>query len=162
MFNLVLFIMATLTKTTLQISSPDFKHNDYIPSRFTCDGEEINPTLSIAGVPEGTKSLVLIVDDPDAPNKTFDHWIVWNISPRETIQENSVPGIMGKNGKGESKYTGPCPPPPTGTHRYFFKLYALDTMLDNEEGDDKATIEAAMKGHILVTAELIGLYARNE
>lgn len=143
----------------MNISSSAFGHNESIPSQYTCDGADINPPLSISGVPDGVKSLALIMDDPDAPVGTWDHWIVWNIPPGlGSIVEDSVPGIQGKNGWGRSDYGGPCPP--RGTHRYFFKLYALDRLIDLGSGASKAALEKAMQGHILAQAELIGLYQR--
>jgi Raf kinase inhibitor-like YbhB/YbcL family protein len=150
--------MPAFINTSLTVTSPDFRHNGNIPSKYTCEGKGINPTIVITNFPEGTKSLVLIVDDPDAKGRTFDHWIVWNIPPGEVIKENSVPGVQGKNGAGENSYIGPCPP--TGTHRYFFKAYALNTMMDIMAGAEKQTIEKAMQKHILASTELIGLYER--
>lgn len=150
--------MATLTETVLHISSPAFNHKGYIPMRYTCEGENINPALEITDIPDGTKTMVLLMDDPDAPGGTFDHWIVWNIPPQDFIKEDSVPGTVGKNGRGEYRYTGPCPP--TGTHRYFFKVYALDTLLDVRSGAVKSVVERAMDGHVLGYGELIGLYRK--
>ena len=150
--------MTIYAKASLTLSSPDFKHNDFIPARFTCEGKGINPAITIERIPPEAKSLVLIVDDPDAPGKTFDHWIVWNIPPQEIIKENSVPGIQGMNSTGENKYIPPCPP--SGTHRYFFKVYALNTMMDIKEGTGKGVIEKAMDKHIIAAAELIGLYQK--
>lgn len=143
------------------ISSPAFENNKEIPSKYTCDGENINPSLQISKVPEGTQSLVLIMDDPDAPAGTWVHWIIWNIDPKTAeVAENSVPpgGVGGVTSFGSTGYGGPCPP--SGTHRYFFKLYALDTKLDLPSEADKAQLEKAMEGHILDQAELVGLYSR--
>lgn len=145
--------------SALSITSPAFAHNSPIPQKYTCQGENVNPPLSIDHIPEGTKSMVLIVDDPDAPGGNFDHWIVWNIPPTALIAENSVPGTEGKNDYGINHYKGPCPP--SGTHRYFFKLYALDTLLDLKTGDDKKTVEQAMRPFILASGELIGLYKKS-
>jgi len=145
----------------LQITSPVFPHNGMIPSKFTCDGADVSPTLSIADIPEKTRSLALIVDDPDAPAGTWVHWVVWNIGAgTKEIPEDSVPqgAIQGKNDFGKQGYGGPCPP--SGIHRYFFKLYALDASLALKSGATKAQIEEAMKGHVLANAELIGLYRR--
>ncbi len=141
------------------LKSHHFKHNEKIPVKFTGDGEDINPNLEISEIPEDTKSLVLIMDDPDAPVGTFTHWMVWNISPKLTdIRENSAPenAIQGRNDFGKIGYGGPMPP--SGTHRYFFKIYALDTELDLTEGAGKEEVEVAMHGHILDKAELTGLY----
>ncbi len=141
----------------MKLTSPDFKHNQKIPIRFTGDGENINPNLIVENIPEDTKSLVLIVDDPDAPAGTWIHWIVFNISPNiKKIKENSVPGIQGKNTYGINNYSGPKPP--SGTHRYFFKIYAIDAELSLSEGATIQEVEDAMKNHILNKAELIGLY----
>jgi Raf kinase inhibitor-like YbhB/YbcL family protein len=138
-----------------------FNHNEQIPTRYTCDGEDINPKLDISDVPPGAKSMALIVDDPDAPMGTWVHWVVWNIpSDRAGIEENAVPtgAVQGTNSWNKLGYGGPCPP--SGTHRYFFKLYALDIEIDLKQGASKEELEKAMKGHILEQAELIGLYNR--
>jgi len=142
----------------LTIKSPVFENKKSIPSKYTCDGDDVNPPLIIEGIPEGTKSLVLIVDDPDAPMGTWDHWIVWNIPLTNKIEENSVPGTEGLNDFRRHSYGGPCPP--SGTHRYFFKVYALDTKLNLDSNSRKKDIEKAMKGHLLAQGELIGLYGR--
>jgi len=142
----------------LTITSPAFERNKLIPSKYTCDGDDVNPPLNIKGTPEETKSLVLIVDDPDAPMGTWDHWIVWNIPPTNKIEENSVPGTEGLNNFRRHSYGGPCPP--SGTHRYFFKVYALDTKLDLNPNSRKKDVEKAMKDHILAKGELVGLYSR--
>jgi len=142
----------------LTITSPAFGNNKLIPSKYTCDGDDVNPTLNIEGIPEETKTLVLIVDDPDAPMGTWDHWIVWNIPPTNKIEENSVPGAEGLNDFRKHSYGGPSPP--SGTHRYFFKVYALDTKLDLDPNSRKKDVEKAMKDHILAKGELVGLYSR--
>jgi len=142
----------------LTITSSVFKNKSVIPAKYTCDGEDVNPPLSVEGVPEGTESLVLIVDDPDAPMGTWDHWVVWDIPPTKRIEENSVPGTEGLNDFGKHSYGGPCPP--SGTHRYFFKVYALDTKLDLPSNSRKRNVEKAMEGHILTKGEIIGLYSR--
>jgi Raf kinase inhibitor-like YbhB/YbcL family protein len=142
----------------LTITSPAYESNKSIPSKHTCDGDDVNPTLNIEGIPEETKSLVLIVDDPDAPMGTWDHWIVWNISPTNKIEENSVPGTEGLNDFRKHSYGGPSSP--SGTHRYFFKVYALDTKLDLNPNSRKKDVEKAMKDHILAKGELVGLYSR--
>jgi len=141
----------------MKLTSSDFEHMEKIPSKFTGDGEDINPNLEISNIPENTKSLVLIFDDPDAPMGTWVHWLIWNISPTTSlISENSIPGIQGKNSLGRNDYGGPMPP--SGTHRYFFKLYALDKVLDLKEGSNKQELEKAIQNNILDKAELIGLY----
>jgi Raf kinase inhibitor-like YbhB/YbcL family protein len=141
----------------LKLSSV-FENNQEIPAKYTCQGDDINPPLTIDGIPETTKTLVLIMDDPDAPAGTWDHWLVWNIAPTAEIKENSVPGIQGRNSWGRNDYGGPCPP--SVTHRYVFKLYALDIELDLPEGADKKELEAAISGHVLAQTQLIGLYAK--
>jgi len=146
---------------TLKLSSPAFKHNDTIPSKYTCDDADINPPLVIENVPLGAKSIALIVDDPDAPAGNWVHWVVWNIDPTIVeIRENATPSgaLQGINDFRKHDYGGPCPP--SGTHRYFFKLYALDMMLNLGPKANKAELERAMKGHIIVHDELIGLYRR--
>jgi Raf kinase inhibitor-like YbhB/YbcL family protein len=142
----------------LTIISSAFESNKLIPSKYTCDGDDMNPPLNIKGVPEETKSLVLIVDDPDAPMGTWDHWVVWNISPTDKIEDNSVPGIEGLNDFRKHSYGGPCPP--SGTHRYFFKVYALDTKLNLNPNSRKKDVEKAMENHILAEGELVGRYSR--
>lgn len=132
--------------------------NDFIPSKYTCTGANVSPPLSIGLIPENTKSFALIMEDPDAPMGTFDHWIVWNIPPKRSIEENSAPGIQGKNGRKENKYTGPCPQ--SGTHHYHFKVYALDTKLELKEDAGKKDLEEAMKDHVISSGELIGLYKK--
>ena len=144
----------------LKITSTAFSHMNRVPPKYTCDGDDVNPPLSIEGIPEGTKSLVLIVDDPDAPLGNWDHWIVWGILPETSfIAENSVPGIEGLNDFGNHSYGGPCPP--SGAHRYFFKAYALDITLDLDTTSRKWEVEEAMEGHVLAKGELIGLYSRH-
>jgi len=152
------FKKAKLVKKML-VKSPAFENNKLIPVKYTCDGADVNPPLTIEGVPEETKTLVLIVDDPDAPMGTFDHWIVWNIpSTTREIEENTVPGTEGISSYRKHAYGGPCPP--YGTHRYFFKVYALDARLDLKSNSTKKDVEKAMKGHILAEGELVGLYRR--
>jgi Raf kinase inhibitor-like YbhB/YbcL family protein len=143
----------------LTIKSPAFQPNGSIPKKYTCDDQDINPAITIKGTPKETKSLALVVDDPDAPSGTFDHWVVWNIPPSTTeIDENSVPGTEGLNSARKQCFMGPCPP--SGTHRYFFKVYALNTELTLGAKSAKKDLEKAMQGHILAKGELIGLYQR--
>lgn len=150
--------MATVLSKPLMVKSPAFENNELIPSRYTCIGSDINPPITIADIPDGTKSLALIIDDPDAPNGTFDHWVMWNIPVTNLINEDSAPGIQGKNGKSENKYIGPCPP--SGTHHYNFKVFALDIQLDLPASADKNTLLMAMDTHILASGGLIGLYRK--
>lgn len=143
----------------MTITGSVFLHTGLIPQKYTCDGVNVSPPLQISDVPEDAKSLVLIVDDPDAPGGMWVHWTVWNIVPAtEEILEDSVPdgATEGITDFGEPGYGGPCPP--SGTHRYFFKLYALDTMLRLPSSAKKSELEQAMVGRILAKAELIGLY----
>ncbi len=148
-------------KNKLEIISDSFKNNQYIPLKYSCNGDNINPPLSILNIPKETKSMALIVDDPDAPSGNWVHWILWNISPiTSKIEENIIPmnSVQGLNDSNNNKYDGPCPP--SGTHRYFFKLYALDFTLNLNKGSRKSDLENAIKGHILAQAELIGLYSK--
>jgi len=145
----------------MKIESPAFKNDKLIPPKYTCDGEDINPALIISDVPQNAKSMVLIVDDPDAPAGTWIHWTVWNIDPEvREIPENSCPrdGIEGITDSGKSRYGGPCPP--SGTHRYFFKIYALSTLLNLGNSARSTDIEREMEGNILARAQLVGLYRR--
>ncbi len=147
----------------MTLESPAFFPEDFIPETYTCDGENIHPELIISGVPDGTKSLAIIVSDPDAPSKNWIHWVVWNIPPDTgIIYENQVPqtAIEGTTDFGRPGYGGPCPP--QGTHRYFFNLYALDKVVDLPETATTKDLEAAMSGHVLDTAELMGLYGKTQ
>ena len=150
-----------LKTTTMKISSPAFENNKFIPADYTCDGKGLNPPLVISEIPAKTESLILIVDDPDAPGGTWVHWTVWNINPE--TKEISSPSVLagateGLTSIGKSGYRGPCPP--SGTHRYFFKLYALDTKLNLPADTPKSGLLEAMANHILAEAELVGLYSR--
>ena len=142
----------------MKVTSPDFKNNEMIPGKFTCDGEDVSPGLLIESIPAQAKSLALVVDDPDAPMGTWVHWVVYDMPPAGRIGQGSAPGKQGTNDFGKRKYGGPCPP--SGTHRYFFKVYALDTMLEFKEGLRKGELERLLAGHILEKAELVGLYKR--
>ena len=149
----------------MQLTSSVFEDQGLIPLKYTCDGENISPPLNISGVPSGAKSLVLIMEDPDVPKTIrpdgmWDHWVVFNI-PTEVndITEGfNPPGVMGSNTRGDLSYGGPCPP--DREHRYFFKLYALDKILDLQVGASKADVEKAMEGYIIEKAELMGRYER--
>lgn len=147
----------------MKISSPSFKNNEDLPSKYTCDGEDVNPSLEFGEIPEGAKSLVLIVDDPDATNGDWTHWLLWNMSPqRLSIKENSVPeeATQGSTDFGSREYGGPCPV--SGKHRYFFKLFALDTELKISSFSTKKDLLEAMSEHILGKAEMVGLYQRSK
>ena len=153
------FGLAQGGNSAMKLTSPAFKDNEFIPEIYTCQGADVNPPLVIEGSPAGAKTFVLIVDDPDAPMGTWVHWVVFDIPPMEKIDENSAPGKQGSNDFGRTKYGGPCPP--SGTHRYFFKLFALDTSLELPSSTGKEELEQAMAGHILAKAELIGLYTKS-
>jgi Raf kinase inhibitor-like YbhB/YbcL family protein len=146
----------------MKITSSAFREGGNIPSQFTCDGADSSPPLQIAEIPSGAKSLALIVDDPDAPSGLFTHWMVWNISPQtNTIAEGSTPkGVHGTNDFGKSGYGGPCPP--SGTHRYYFKIFALDGELNLPPGTKRSQLDAAMKGHVVAQGELMGRYSRKK
>ncbi len=143
----------------MKITSPAFEDSDMIPATYTCDSDNVNPPLLISDVPEGTKSLALIMDDPDAPGEAFTHWIMWNIPPDTTrIEENDwVDGAeQGMNDGGDLGYTGPCPP--EGIHHYYFRLYALDSVLDLQGEVTRMDLEMQISSHMIDEAELIGLY----
>ena len=143
----------------LTLTSPVFAEGEAIPIQFSCDGDDLSPELAWAGIPDGTASLVLFFDDPDAPGGTWDHWILFNIPADLTgLAQDGTAGTDGNNSWNRTGYGGPCPP--GGTHRYFFKLYAIDTRLDLPEGAAKGEIESAMEGHILGQVELMGTYTR--
>lgn len=146
---------------SMKIASTAFANEKTIPAEYTCDGEDLSPPLTITGVPGNAKSLALIMDDPDAPVGTFTHWVVWNISPQKTqfAKGEQLQFQQGKTDFGSTGYGGPCPP--SGTHRYFFKLYALDSMLDLKAGSTKKDLEKAMTAHIIEQASLIGKYSRS-
>lgn len=149
----------------MELTSPAFEHESSIPAKYTCDGDNINPPLTISNIPSGCKSLVLIMDDPDVPRNLrpdgmYDHWIIFNLPPdmKEIPEGHEPPGIHGLTTAGGTHYVGPCPP--DREHRYFFKLYALDTRLNLPAKASKSEVEENMEGHILAKAELMGLYAR--
>ncbi len=146
------------------LTSPSFRDGADIPKKFSCEDDNINPELQIQNVPEDTRSLALIMHDPDAPIAGgFTHWLVWNIDPTTIlIKEESVPpgAVEGSNGAGKASYVGPCPPRGHGAHHYHFKLYALDTMLDLPPTTRASGFEAAGAGHILAETELVGTYGR--
>jgi len=146
----------------MKITSSAFQGGGNIPSKFTCDGGDSSPPLQIAEIPSGAKSLVLVVDDPDAPSGLFTHWIVWNISPQtNAIAEGSAPkGVQGTSDFGKSGYGGPCPP--SGTHRYYFKIFALDRELNLPSGTKRNQLDAALKGHVVAQGELMGRYSRKK
>ena len=143
----------------LEITSAAFQDGGTIPIRHTCDGENVSPPLSFAGAPVATRSLALVVDDPDAPVGTFTHWLAWGIDPSAAgLDEGQAALREGRNGFGTTGYAGPCPP--HGRHRYFFRLHALDTDLDLQPGADRDQLDRALEGHVLETTELVGGYER--
>ncbi len=151
----------------MKITSPAFEEGGIIPSLYTCEGKNISPPLLFLSLPKNAKSLVLIMDDPDVPKTLrpsgmYDHWIVFNIPPStQKIEQNEAPaGVQGKNTGGKNQYTGPCPP--DREHRYFFKLYALDTLLNLKEGVTKEEVENAMRGHIIDQCQLMGRYEKGK
>ena len=147
----------------MNIKSPTFNNGKSIPSQYTCDGEGVNPELVFSDVPTGAKSLALIMDNPDSPTGIWTHWLLWNISPNiKEISEGKVPrgAVQGETTFGASHYGGPCPG--KGNHRYFFKLYALDTMLNIPAGTVKDKFIEIMKGHIIAEAEMYGWYERKK
>lgn len=151
----------------MKLTSSVFEEGNVIPSLYTCEGKNINPPLEITEIPNETKSLVLIMDDPDVPKNLrlsgmYDHWIVFNIPPSTSkIEENTPPpGVQGRNTGGRNEYIGPCPP--DAQHRYFFKLYALNTLLDLKEGVTKEEVEKAMEGHIIDQCQLMAIYEKGK
>ena len=165
---LALTILSTLSVKALEIESPAFKNGEKIPEVYTCDGKDISPKLIFRQIPARAKTLVLIMDDPDAPMGTWVHWVVYNIPvsvkelqkdfPKKALLSNGT--IQGKNSWGKIGYGGPCPPKPTGEHRYFFKLYAIDTVLNLPQGATKQEVLKAIKEHIVAQAVLMGRYSR--
>jgi Raf kinase inhibitor-like YbhB/YbcL family protein len=145
---------------TMKITSSAFQEGGNIPDKFSKNGENINPALRIEGAPAEAKSLLLIMDDPDAPVGLFTHWLVWNLDPKTTeIAENSVPkgAVQGTNDYPNLGYGGPQPP--SGTHRYYFKVFALDQTLDLKSGAKRAEVDAAMRGHVIAQGQLMGRYS---
>jgi Raf kinase inhibitor-like YbhB/YbcL family protein len=146
---------------SLKVTSSAFSDGGKIPKKYTCDNSNVSPPLRIANLPKAVKSLALIVDDPDAPGRTWTHWLLWNIDPKATeIRENSVPqdAVQGTSDFGNARYGGPCPP--SGAHRYYFKAYALDAALSLPSSAKKAAVEKAMAGHIIAKGSLMGTYSR--
>ncbi len=146
------------------IKSSAFKDGGAIPLKYTCDGDNVNPLLEVRNVPADAKSLVLIMDDPDATRgSTWYHWLIWNIDPKtQYIDEDTVPygAVQGKGSGGRVRYEGPCPPRGNSAHHYRFSIYALDTLLDLPAGADEIALKEAMNGHILAQGMIVGLYGR--
>jgi len=143
------------------LSSDAFGQGEEIPRRHACDGEDVSPALSWRDPPAGTRSLALIVEDPDAPRGTFTHWLAWNIEPvAGGLGEDESAAAEGRNDFGISGWSGPCPPPGHGPHRYFFRLHALDARLDVGFRAGRRELDRALAGHVLGAAELMGIYER--
>jgi Raf kinase inhibitor-like YbhB/YbcL family protein len=168
---IVCYLIFTQMKTnkegvSMKIMSSMFNDTSQLPKKYTCDGDDINPPLEWQNVPQDTKSLALIVDDPDAPNGTWVHWIVFNIPPTTNkLDENmSIATLSGArqgiNSSNKIKFQGACPPQGHGVHRYYFTLYALDTVIDLQEGVSKQALQEAMKDHILSQAQIMATYER--
>lgn len=151
----------------IQITSSAFSEGNPIPVEYTCDGSDVSPDLKWASVPANAKSLALVCEDPDAPSGTFVHWVIWGIAPGDGQLAKSTPatatlasgGRQGRNGFGTTGYRGPCPPK-GAPHRYFFRLYALDTAIDEPPGASREQVDRAMKGHIIAEGHLMGMYQR--
>ncbi|HTR28720.1 MAG TPA: YbhB/YbcL family Raf kinase inhibitor-like protein [Puia sp.] len=157
----MLTIISFFMYATLTITSPAFDANAMIPVKFTCEGASVSPALHIGKLPSQTKSLAIIVHDPDANRPGgFTHWVVFNIDPAADIPEGFKGGVQAMNGAGKPGYMGPCPP--SGTHHYHFMVYALDTRLRIGDDSRKADLEKAMEGHILAQGELVGLYKKTK
>ena len=153
LMGLIMYVAA------LSVSSPAFQANSMIPAKYTCEGASTSPALHVGMYPSQTKSLAIIMHDPDAPHAGgFTHWVAWNIDPMQDIPESYKGGVQGMNGGGKAGYTGPCPP--SGVHHYHFMVYALDTKLDLSAQAGKAELEKAMQGHIVAQGDLVGLYQK--
>lgn len=153
---------STTNLSSMEITSPAFNNKEPIPSKYTCDGDDVSPPLKISNIPEGTKSLALISEDPDAPAGNWVHWVVWNLDPdTEEIPEGTLPSgaVEGVTSFGNNEYGGPCPP--SGRHRYYFRLYALDADMDLPVSSGKEQLREAMGNHIIEETELMGTYSRS-
>lgn len=157
----LLTLEAATTDSRMEITSSVFQEGSEIPVKFTCEGSNAKPDLRFANIPPGAKSLALIMDDPDAPRGLFTHWIMWNIDPKTTeIAEETGPrnAIEGTNDFGKNGYGGPCPP--SGTHRYYFKIFALDRTLELKPTAKRAELDAAMRGHVITQGEVMGRFSK--
>ncbi|ULQ57753.1 YbhB/YbcL family Raf kinase inhibitor-like protein [Flavihumibacter rivuli] len=152
-------LSSALHYVPLTVTSEAFTEEGEIPHRYTCDGAGVSPPLHIGGLPEGTQSLAIIVDDPDAPVGTWVHWLAWNMPATQLLKEDVHPPVQGRNDFGDNRYGGPCPPRGPA-HHYHFKVYALGTQLGLGEGARKIELERAMGSHIIGFGELVGLYQR--
>ncbi len=154
-------LFSLLVYATLTVSSPAFVANTMIPTKYTCEGASVSPALHIGEFPSQTKSLAIIVHDPDAGHEGgFTHWVAFNIDPIQDIPEGYKGGVQALNGANKAGYIGPCPP--TGVHHYHFMVYALDVKVDLGDKAGKADLEKAMEGHILAKGDLVGLYEKGK
>jgi Raf kinase inhibitor-like YbhB/YbcL family protein len=159
MINILTLLFTLFSTSMMSITSPDFSKNGMIPSKYTCEGESTSPALHIEGLPASTKSLAIILHDPDAQREGgFTHWVAFNIDPVSDIPENFTGGIQALNGAKKAGYIGPCPP--TGTHHYHFTVYAVDSKLTLDKTAGKDDLEKALVGHVLAQGELVGLYKK--
>jgi Raf kinase inhibitor-like YbhB/YbcL family protein len=158
---ILLTLMAFTMQSKLTVSSSAFSANGIIPAKYSCEGMEVSPPLQVTNIPSGTKSLAILVHDPDAPHPGgVTHWVAWNLPADGNIPENFKGGSQGQNSSHKSGYKGMCPP--SGTHHYNFKLYAIDTFLQLDTATtDMAALEEAMQGHILAQGELTGLFSKS-
>lgn len=148
-----------MEKGTLLVTSPAFEHEAEIPVKYSCEGDGINPPLTISNIPPSALSLAIIAEDPDAPGGTFDHWLMWDIPVTSSIiMENSNPGVLGNHGSNETGYYPPCPP--SGSHRYYFHVYAINRMLELPEGSSRQDFEAAIKDGVIAEGSLMGTYEK--
>jgi Raf kinase inhibitor-like YbhB/YbcL family protein len=159
---LAFLLPPALAENPMELTSPAFESGTPIPKRFTCEGANVSPPLAWTAVPEGTRSFALVVDDPDAPGKTWLHWTAWDIpGDARRLAEGEAPRAQGTNDFRKTEYGGPCPPRGHGAHRYFFRLYALDRPLTLPSGATRHELEKAMEGHVLGKAELMGKFWRD-
>ena len=152
--------MKTESSSKLVISSPAFTEGGPIPIQYTADGEGVNPPLVIDGVPDGTLTMALIMEDPDAPRGTVTHWVLWDLTPAASISEGSEPGLSGTNTMGKTGYLPPNPP--SGSHRYYFHIYALDKSLNLHAGSKREELEKAIECHILARGTMMGRYEKSK
>ena len=158
MKTLILLLMVSFGNKPMTITLPHFEGDEHIPTKYTCAGQNVSPEIKLNDIPEGTKSLAVIVYDPDADGGNFDHWLIWNIPVTEDIAENTAPGTQGRNSEHKNTYTGPCPS--SGIHNYHFKVFALDIKLKLAKGSSKKALIKAMNGHVLEQAELVALFSK--
>ncbi|MGZ3921283.1 MAG: YbhB/YbcL family Raf kinase inhibitor-like protein [Bacteroidia bacterium] len=153
---IVIITCLFLQQTSLTVKSSAFANGNYIPIKYSCNDQNINPEIIIEDLPKNTVTMALIMDDTESVNGEFDHWVMWNIPPSKTIKENSAPGKQGRNSNKQNKYYGPCPP--NGIHTYNFKIYALDAKLQLSDTCGKKDLLKAMEGHVMASGELRGRF----